>query len=151
LLKRDQRQEISLGEEVELVKLYTRIMEARLEDRLKISIEIADGVKGALVPRLILQPLVENAIKHGMDPVGFKANVSVKAHVKDGTLLLSVRDHGAGVSAAYGITATNGIGLPNTRERLRRLYNGNTSLLLHNADGGGAVAELRIPFREAAQ
>ncbi len=150
LLKRDQRQEISLGEEIELIKLYTRIMEARLEDRLKVSIDIADCVKGALVPQLILQPLVENAIKHGMDPVGFKANVSVKAQVKDGTLLLSVRDHGAGVSAGMEVSAMNGIGLHNTRERLRHLYNGNTSLMLHNADGGGAIAELRIPFHEAA-
>ncbi len=151
LLKQDQRQEISLAEEINLVKLYTRIMEARLEDRLHVSIEVADNAKRALVPQLILQPLVENAIRHGMDPVGFVANVSVNAHVKDGTLLLSVRDHGVGLTANNAGTAPEGIGLSNTRERLRRLYNGNTSLLLHNADGGGAVAEVQIPFHEAMQ
>jgi sensor histidine kinase YesM len=151
LLKRDQRQEISLGEEIELVKLYTRIMETRLEDRLHVSIDIADGVKRALVPQLILQPLVENAIKHGMDPMDFKASVYVRAHIEGKMLLLSVRDRGLGVAAGNAASANNGIGLHNTRERLRRLYNGNTSLLLHNADGGGAVAELRIPFHEAAK
>ena len=149
LLMRDQRQEVSLEHEIELVSLYTRIMEARLEDRLQVTIDIEERAMSALVPQLILQPLVENAIRHGLDPVGFKANVSIKARVEGQKLLLSVRDHGAGIEG--GIAATDGIGLQNTRERLKQLYNGNTTFSLHNADGGGAIAELRIPFQEAAK
>jgi two-component sensor histidine kinase len=145
LLRNDRSQEISLQREIELLELYTRIMEARLEDRLKISIVIDDAVKGALVPQLILQPLVENAIRHGMDAVTFKVDVTVQARREADCVAVSVRDHGPGLESPECLK--NGIGLRNTSERLERLYGSEQSFAIHNAEGGGTIVEMRMPLR----
>jgi two-component system, LytTR family, sensor kinase len=148
LLKQDRSQEVSLGREMDLLRLYTRIMEARLEDRLKFSIDVENRAAEALVPQLILQPLVENAIRHGMDLVSFNFNIAVTARLEGDLVAISVRDHGPGLQPATN--GNGGLGLRNTCERLKRLYGSQQSFCLRNAADGGAIAELRIPFREAA-
>jgi two-component system LytT family sensor kinase len=148
LLKSDRSQEIPLAREIELLQLYTRIMEARLENRLKFTIEIEPAVKQALVPQLILQPLIENAIRHGMHPVTFQVDIVLKAHRKNDTLYLVVQDRGPGIDPTA--TSKTGIGLRNTRERLARLYDGEHSFGIRNASDGGAIVEIRLPFRAAA-
>jgi two-component system, LytTR family, sensor kinase len=143
LLKNDRSQEISLEREIELLQLYTRIMEVRLEHRLKLTIAIDEAVKPALVPQLILQPLVENAIHHGMDPATFEADIAVEARRENDRLCLTVRDHGPGIDPAR---RDRGIGLRNTTERLRRLYGSQQTLQFRNAPDQGAVVEIRLPF-----
>jgi two-component system LytT family sensor kinase len=148
LLKEDPSQFIPLERELETLQLYTRIMEARLEHRLRIAFEIDDAVRAAPVPQLILQPLVENAIRHGMNS-RFEANVVVRAQCENGSLILTVRDHGPGIPPPSLLR--NGIGLQNTTDRLRKLYGEQQSFSLRNAQDGGAVAEVRIPRPLAIQ
>jgi two-component system LytT family sensor kinase len=149
LLKQDRSQEVPLAREIELLGLYARIMESRLESRLKLSIDMDEGAGGALVPQLILQPLVENAIRHGMDLTSFNFDIAVTARRQDNRIAISVRDHGPGVQT-NGSSSQEGLGLRNTCERLERLYGNGQSFTLRNADDGGAIAELYIPFHEAA-
>ena len=144
LLKEDRSQLVSLAREIEILQLYTRIMEARLEDRLSVEIEVDAAVRLALVPQLLLQPLVENAIRHGMNPQ-FEARVSIHASQVGDSLLLTVRDHGSGIDQSARVT--KGIGLRNTVDRLERLYGREHSFELRNAVDGGALVEIRLPLR----
>ena len=146
LLKIDRAQEVPLSRELELLNLYTRIMQARLEERLQISIEVDDDARDALVPQLVLQPLVENAIRHGMDPRTFDVAVEIRAYRLGAQLHLVVRDRGPGFDL---VKATGGIGLRNTAERLQRLYGEHQRFETRNAADAGAVVELSFPFRSA--
>ena len=145
LLKQDATQEVPLAREIELLELYTRIMEARLESRLTFSVDIEDNAREVLVPQLILQPLVENAIRHGMNLVSMRFDISVEGRVEGGGLTLAVRDHGPGLPPPDRMT--RGIGLRNTAERLERLYGERQSVRIENAAGGGTIVELRVPLR----
>jgi two-component system, LytTR family, sensor kinase len=145
LLKQDATQEVTLAREIELLKLYTRIMEARLESRLTFSVDIEEKAREVLVPQLILQPLVENAIRHGMNLVSMRFDISVEGRLEGNGLRLAVRDHGAGLPPPDRLT--RGIGLRNTAERLERLYGARQSVRIENADGGGTIVELRVPVR----
>jgi LytS/YehU family sensor histidine kinase len=148
LLKQDATQEVTLAREIELLELYTRIMEARLESRLSFSVEIEEKARQVLVPQLILQPLVENAIRHGMNLVSMRFDISVKGRLESGGLTLAVRDHGPGLPTGLPPDRLiRGIGLRNTAERLERLYGARQSVRIENADGGGTVVELRVPLR----
>ena len=149
LLKQDHEQEIPLGEEIELIRLYTNVMEARLEDRLKVQIERAEGAECALVPQLVLQPIVENAIKYGASPSTFQVDVKVTARLDNGDLRLTVRDHGPGWPKGHG--ERHGIGIRNTEERLAKLYGSEDLLRCSNPEGGGAQVEIRVPFHTEAQ
>jgi signal transduction histidine kinase len=144
LLKEDRSPMISLSREVELLQLYTHIMQARLEDRLVVRIDIAPGVKNALVPQLILQPLVENSIRHGMN-LDFKATIDIQARQEGGLLHLSVRDYGSGLDDSSPLKM--GIGLRNISERLEKLYGPRQSFALRNAAAGGATADIRLPLQ----
>ncbi len=148
LLKSDRAQEVPLADELETLHLYTRIMQARLEHRLKLTFEIDDSVKQALVPQFILQPLVENAIRYGIDPVTFHIDIAIQAHRENDRLVLILRDHGPGLDRSAVLTS--GIGLRNTTERLLRLYGDGQSFEIRNADeGGGVVVKIRLPFQVA--
>jgi LytS/YehU family sensor histidine kinase len=144
LLKQDHEQEIPLAEEIELVRLYTNVMQARLEDRLKVEIDVAAGTERALVPQLLLQPIVENAIKYGASPVTFQVEVQVTARLENGDLRITVRDHGPGFpkSGAESI----GIGIRNTEERLSQLYGPRRLFERSDPDGGGTQVDIRVPF-----
>lgn len=143
-LESDRSQEVSLAREVELLNLYIRIMEARLEHRLAVRIDIEERLRQALVPQLLLQPLVENAIRHGMDPQTFRVHVSVSAKQENGRVHIQVRDHGPGIEETE---VRRGIGLRNTAERVARLYGNDHQLVIHNAADGGALIEIELPLR----
>jgi len=128
-------QEVTLDREIEFLRLYVETMKARFEERLDVSIDTPKETLGAMVPPLLLQPLVENSIRHG----GSTVNVRVSARRENGTLLLEVRDQGPGISGTR-----KGIGLSNTAERLERLYGGSDRLDLRNDNG--LVVTLKVPF-----
>ena len=144
LLKEDRSQLIPLSREVEILQLYTRIMEARFEDRLTVRIEFDDVVGRALVPQLIFQPLVENAIRYGMDS-HFEVRIAIQARREGRSLRLTVRDHGPGIDVSA--PPKMGIGFGNTVERLQRLYGTNQSLKVFNAPDGGTVVEICLPLQ----
>lgn len=146
LLKSERSQLVPLERELTLLQLYVRIMEARFEHRLHFSVDIPEDVRRASVPQFILQPLVENAIRHGMDPVTFMAKIEVSARIEADRLLLTVKDNGPGLDST--VPLREGIGLRNTRERLSRLYRDRQRFSLENANGGGALATLLLPYTE---
>jgi two-component system LytT family sensor kinase len=134
-LEQSSAQEVTLEREIEFLRLYVETMKARFEERLNVAIDTADDTRGALVPPLLLQPLVENSIRHG----GPIVNVRVSARRENGTLLLEVRDQGPGLSGDR-----KGVGLTNTAERLERLYGGSDHLDLRNDNG--LVVTVKVPF-----
>lgn len=138
--------EVSLERELEVLGHYTAIQQIRFQDRLSIEVNVSPDARGALVPALVLQPLVENAIKHGITPRAAPGRVEVRAWRWNDMLRLSVRDDGVGVRGAI----VDGIGLGNTRARLRSLYGDRHRLSASGAVGGGFAVELEIPFRAAA-
>lgn len=144
LLNKNSSLEIPLSTELELLNLYANIMKARLEHRFNLQVQIDDAAKQALVPQLLLQPLLENAIRHGANPHTFQIDVSLSACLEDGHVHLTVCDKGPGFSLQ---TDRGGVGLCNTRERLAGLYGGEGSFTLGNAPSGGAVIRISLPFR----
>jgi LytS/YehU family sensor histidine kinase len=143
-LRRTQASEASLEDELTLVRQYLAVEQARFSDRLRPAFEIEPGMLSAAVPSFALQHLVENAVRHGIARRTNAGHLVVRAR-RDGDMLdLSVEDDGAGLAAAV---EGKGHGLENTRERLRTLYGERASLTV-TAAGQGAVARLRLPYRE---
>jgi LytS/YehU family sensor histidine kinase len=124
-------------------------MRARFEDRLSVSIDVDDGAKAALVPQLILQPLVENSLRHGIDPETSRVDVAVTARRTNGSLWLQVRDRGRGIQEGRSPLRGQGIGLSNTAERLSRLYGKGQSLHFENGPEGGLLVTVKVPFHTA--
>lgn len=144
-LKSSSAQQVTLESELEMLELYVSVMKARFEDDLQMKVTVDKEAKGALVPQLILQPIVENAIRHGFDPASSKVFVEVLVARSDGDLLLSVRDHGRGLAPS----AAPRIGLSNTQSRLERLHGSNARFSITNSPRGGTEVEIRIPFQLA--
>ncbi len=142
-------EETTLREELVFVRRYLDIEQVRFEDRLQTAIDAEDGVLGARVPRLILQPSVENAIRHGVSQRTASGRVSVKAWKRDAWLWLEVRDDGPGPPSVADSEETSGRGIKITKARLERLYSRDQSFSLEAAKDGGAIATIRIPFEEA--
>lgn len=142
-LRDSESQEVTLQEEIDFLKLYIEIMRARFEERLVVNIEIEPGQEQALVPQLILQPLVENSIRHALDPSSEALKIAVRAKREDKALLLEVGDNGPGINQNK---LGNGIGLSNTRQRLNQLYGKDQAFTLANQSGGGLLVNIRIPF-----
>ncbi len=140
-------QVVPLGQELTFTHRYLEIMQIRFQGRLSIQSQIEPGVLDALVPNLILQPLVENAIKHGVSKIDEEGRIEIHARREGERLVLCVRDNGPRVTE-NGLRAGEGVGLRNTRERLEQLYGTDQSLSLRAADDGGVVAEAIIPFRK---
>lgn len=136
--------EVALSEEIETLELYLAIMRARFADRLTVRVEVDGGLRGARVPPLVLQPLVENAIQHGDPGPGAKASILVRAGRENGRLLLQVEDDGPGVREPL----KEGVGLGATSRRLRELYGSDAGVKLENRREGGARASLWMPYRE---
>jgi LytS/YehU family sensor histidine kinase len=134
---------VPLSAEFGLARRYLEVMKTRLEDRLQFEIEYDADLENAQVPALLLQPLVENAIEHGQDPVSGRVDISVEAAREDTFLTISIRDRGRGFgSDASGI---NGHGLSNARQRLKTVYRDHGSLdLVHDSDG--TCVRVRIPI-----
>jgi len=118
----------------------------RLGGRLRVEKDIAPDALDAQVPVMILQPLVENAIRHGIEPSRNPGVVTVRACREGDTLHLSVRDNGVGAGAGSVSETRLGIGLANTRARLQELYGTSAELVLEPATGGGVSVSVRLPF-----
>ena len=142
-------QETSLGKELETLTRYVEIMEIRYQGRLTVTTSVDGDIRDALVPSLILQPIVENAMKHGVDGTKGEARIDIRVTRKAGDLVLTVRDNGPGPNARTSSTGSE-VGLRNTRARLQQLYGTNQSFTLTAAPEGGAVAELKLPYRSGA-
>ena len=157
-------QEVALADELELLERYIEIQRIRFGDRLTVTRDIDDEALGALVPIMILQPLAENAIVHGIAPVTGPGELRLRAARRNGDLVLEVSDTGPGFSPSArangtedGRTAsgengrsTGGIGLTNTRARLAQLYGEQSSLVLGDEAGGGGRVSVTLPFRIAS-
>ena len=138
-------QEISLAKELELLAHYIEIQQIRFQDRLTVSFRIDPDARYALVPNLMLQPLVENAIRHGIAPRAAPGHVVVTAARQGGRLELSVVDDGVGESPR--VEHRDGVGLGNTRARLLSLYGSDHRFEAGSASTGGFVVRIEIPFR----
>ena len=147
VLRTGDTHETALAREVEFLERYLAIEQVRFSDRLRPRIEIDPAVARAAVPRFLLQPLVENALRHGIARRADAGIVQVSGRREGGQLVLTVRDDGPGLPAAGD--AGSGVGLANTRARLAALYGGQATLEVDNAEGGGAIATVRLPYHEA--
>lgn len=141
-------QEVTLAEELKFIELYLDIQKVRFSDRLKVRMDVASDTLDALVPNLMLQPLVENAIRHGISPDETAGVLSVEAYRSDGMLHLKVCDDGPGLQTGWRLEDSGGIGLTNTRDRLEHLYGDEQRFELSNGPQGGMVVSIAIPFRE---
>jgi two-component system LytT family sensor kinase len=137
-------QEVPLHRELELLHRYLEIQQARFGDRLQVQFDVDAAVRQALVPHLILQPIVENAIMHGIGARVDAGHIRIHARAVDGALLLEIQDDGRGVRKAE---FREGVGLGNTRERLRGLYGSEHRFEIDEPSGGGTVVRVRIPLR----
>lgn len=157
-------QEVPLSDELDLLERYLEIQRIRFGDRLTVTRDVDDDALNALVPIMILQPLAENAIVHGIAPVPGPGELRLRAERRDGELLLEISDSGPGFATAARIDAcrahqedqtvddgrsSTGIGLANTRARLAQLYGERSVLWVGAADAGGARVTVTIPFRLA--
>jgi len=138
-------QEVALADELELLDRYLEIQRIRFGERLTVRQEIADDTLGALVPIMVLQPLAENAIVHGIAPVPGHGELRLSAARRGGDLVLEVTDSGPGFDAKHG----TGIGLANSRARLAQLYGERATLSVGTAAAGGARVAVTLPFRLA--
>jgi signal transduction histidine kinase len=139
--------EVPLRQELAFLERYLEIEKTRFGSRLAVRLEIQPEALEALVPNLILQPLVENAIRHGVEPRSKPGVIELRAYRDDGRLHLEVRDNGPGLPPEPPARA--GIGLANTRARLEHLYGDAHDLTLRNADSGGVIVDVALPFRLA--
>ena len=147
-LSRATTAQVSFRRELEILTLYLEIERTRFHDRLEIAYDVQPATLAALVPDLILQPLVENAIRHGVGPNAGTGRIEVRSR-RDGEWLdVEIRDNGAGLP--HGDVRPDGIGLTTTRARLERLYGDRQQLTLADLPEGGCVAHIRIPFQPTA-
>lgn len=146
--------ETPLRRELELLNLYVEIMRVRFEDHLEVTVRADPTTLDALVPSLILQPLVENAIKHGVEQQSDGGRVGIEAVLDGDSLVLRVRDNGPGMSewsdatmdAPADSSRRRGVGLRNTANRLAGLYGDNYTFTVGPDSAGGTLAEVRIPY-----
>jgi two-component system, LytTR family, sensor kinase len=141
-------QEVTLRQEMEFLGCYLEIERIRFQDRLVTHLDVAQQTLDAKVPNLILQPIVENAIRHGIAPRSTTGLIEIEAKQRNGTLRIQVRDNGPGLSAHRKSENVfkKGLGLANTETRLEQLYGRAHSFNLSNKPNGGLIVTLEIPF-----
>ena len=147
------KHEIPLAEELALLERYLDIMRVRHQDRLSVAIRVTPRARAALVPHFVLQPLVENAIEHGIARRAGAGRIVIEATDIDDTLHLRVGDDGCGVEHATngGLAPEEGVGLGNTRLRLRQLYGDAHSFAICRGENDGALVTITIPLRGAVR
>ncbi len=146
--------EVSLEREIEVLERYLDIERVRLGDRLTVEYEVDDEALAARVPTLLLQPLVENAVRHGVAPVARPGRVRIAAKIEGEALHLVVEDDGPGMAADPRRVATDGsagIGLANTRARLEQRYGADATFELRNGMGKGLTVSLRLPMSRSPE
>lgn len=143
------KQEVTVKEELELLSAYIGIEVSRFRDRLTVEQQIAPEALDALVPSLLLQPLVENAIRHGIQPRSGLGRivVTIQPDHEHRRLGIQIRDNGRGLPSSGG---KEGLGIGNTRARLQHLYGDDHHFQISNAKEGGVIVEIAVPFRSAA-
>ena len=147
-LDRELPQEIPLSRELEILERYHAILRTRFGDRLTIDLEVAPEVRPALLPSMMLQPLVENALQHGIAVKPGPGRVIVRATRSGDRLSVRVEDDGPGFKVNGG--TSHGIGLSNTRERLEQLYGDAQAVTIGNLADGGAFVTVTLPYRAAS-
>jgi two-component system LytT family sensor kinase len=147
-LEHDREPEIPLERELAYVECYLDLQKVRFEDRFEVITKVDPDVLDAYVPTFILQPLVENALRHGVLTRSTPGQILIEATREDGALRLSVRDDGPGLPENWDPAGNSGVGLNNTRERLHRLYGKDQSLDIAAAPGSGVHVALTLPFRK---
>jgi two-component sensor histidine kinase len=135
---------VPLDREIETLELYLEIMRRRFEHKLNVNVQVDPDVQKALVPHLLLQPLVENSIRYGADPASNAVNVSVTAERKGTRTRLRIRDTGRGFP---GGSIRRGTGISNTAERLRQLYGADHTLAFETGTEGGCIVTVALPYR----
>jgi len=141
-------QEVPLRRELEYLQLYLSIEQVRFQDRLRVEIAADPAVLEAAVPHMGLQPIVENAIRHGIGRSSAAGRIQISAERVDEKLVVKIQDDGPGLPLE-GASQGRGIGLSNTRARLHQLYGDAAQLTVENGATGGAVATMVLPFRLA--
>ncbi len=149
-LKSADAQEVPLESELAFLQAYLAIMKARFEERLEVAMDVPPEARSGLVPHLILQPLVENAVAHCMDDPGRPGRIRVSAAREGDRLRVRIEDNGPGSPGGLEEALGRGVGLSNTASRLRHLYGDGHRLAMTNLDAGGLRVELELPFRTAA-
>ena len=144
------KQEVSLREEVDFLQRYLDIQQTRFQDRLHVTLDIPFDTLDARLPNQALQPLVENAIRHGLDERTGDGTIEIAARERDEVLTVTVRDNGPGLRPNGSAVKHEGVGLANTRARLRQLYGPDAVLELTNHAQGGTLVTLRIPQQTPA-
>lgn len=147
-LKSGKSQEVSLNEELDFLKKYIEIQQMLLQQRLEVEFDIAPETLDAKVPNMILQPLAENAIRHGIAPSLSGGILKITAHRENKMLLLSVKDNGAGFGAHTEIVKSDGIGLANTGARLKQLYPNAHRFEINKAGEEGVEITIAVPFKK---
>jgi two-component system LytT family sensor kinase len=150
-LRASRAHEIPLAEELAITRLYLDLMQKRFENKLRVTYSIDPSLDSLLVPQLILQPLLENSLRHGMKSGSNAMELTIAAHRENGGLILQVSDTGCGLrdidpSGAFG----KGLGLSNIRDRLAHLYGDRQQFSISNRPGGGAEVTLRVPLHTSA-
>jgi signal transduction histidine kinase len=137
----------TLNRELEFVNCYLDIEKVRFEERMNVVFDIAPETLDAQVPHLLLQPLVDNAVKHGISKLSEGGEIQIKVSAQNGELHFEIKDNGPGVRRP-GMLPANGLGLRITRERLQSLYGENQSLEMMSPPEGGVTIRVVIPFRD---
>jgi nitrate/nitrite-specific signal transduction histidine kinase len=151
-LESKDRQEVPLSEELEFLDHYLAIQKIRFGSKLKIEIDVAPEVRYASVPSLIIQPLVENAIRHGISRRSSGGTVAVSAERRDSRLEIRVRDNGVGLLPGWTLEASAGVGLAVTRDRIAGLYpNGDSRFAVRRREEGGTEVEISLPLHVAEE
>jgi LytS/YehU family sensor histidine kinase len=132
----------TLGRQVQLSRSYLSIMQARMKERLTVNFDIPANLEHAPFPPMMLQTLIENAIKHGLEPKIAGGRIDISAALDNGVLQVNVRDNGAG----FNLHADEGVGLANIRERLALLYDRRAELVIEAPLDGGAIVAIRVPY-----
>jgi LytS/YehU family sensor histidine kinase len=127
-----------------VVRPYLEILKVRMEERLQTEIDVPEGLLSAEFPQMMIQSLVENAIKHGLEPKSEGGKLTVKAEVRHGKLAVTVADTGLGFGRAA--TAGTGVGLANIRERLQMLYGSKASLTVAENRPSGTIVTITVPY-----
>ena len=135
----------TLGQQVDLSRAFLDIMAVRMDERLQPVVSVPEGLRSAIFPSMMLQTLVENAIRHGLEPKAEGGKVEIRAEIEDGQLAVRVCDTGVG----FNFNKQGGVGLANIRERLKVMYRDRAELVISVPSEGGTCATIRIPYEVA--